>query len=255
MSDYGVDVLAFSPHPDDVEMACGGLLITLADRGHRVGVVDLTEGEMASRGSVEGRRAEAAAATERLGLSFRENLGLPDADLRASAERSSRQVQAIVSVLLRRRPELVLAPWREARHPDHAAASELIRRAIFLAGLSRVAAEHERARWAARQTLYYPLRVQLTPSFVVDVSAAAVRKHEAIRCYASQLSRTGGGAETLASSPMTLAMVEARDRYYGAMLGVAAGEPYRTEATLGLSDPVEHFRANDFEAQLFEERR
>jgi len=253
MTDFGVDVLAFGPHPDDVELFCGGTLIRLAELGHTTCACDLTHGEKASHGTAEERAREAEAASAELGLAFRDNLGLPDTEVAATPE----QVARVVAELRRRRPEIVLAPWVEDRHPDHAAASALIARAVMFAGVRNYAPEAG-PRFVPRRFLYYAMRHRMTPSFIVDTSAAAARKARAIACYASQLSRRSGAGPgdadpTLISAPGAIAAIEARDRYYGSMIGTSHGEPLRSPAALGLVDPVRHFRDNPFtEAHAFE---
>ena len=249
MTDYGVDALAFGAHPDDVELFCGGTLIRLAELGYATGVVDLTRGEKASNGSPEERAREAAAAAAELGLAFRDNLELPDTGL-APVEA---QLVAVVAVLRRRRPEIVLAPWVEDRHPDHAAAAALVARAVFFAGVRRYAPEAG-DRFVPRSLLYYAMRHRMTPTFIVDTSAAAARKARAIACYASQLTRRpGDDTPTLISAPGAAAAIEARDRYYGSMIGASHGEPLRSPSTPGLVDPLRHLRDNPFpEAHAFE---
>ncbi len=245
---YGFDLVAFGPHPDDVELFCGGLLIRLSDLGYRVAVVDLTRGEMATRGTPETRAAEAEAAAAVLGLSHRENLALPDAGLLPN---DPDQVAAIVAALRRLRPELVVAPWSRERHPDHEAASALVTRAVFLAGLRRWSPGRPRDPGALdappftpRQVLYYPMRHLAEPTFIVDTTEAAERKLAAIRCYASQVGPAPGAPETLVGSPLSLTSIDARDRFYGAQIGVAHGEPFVSPSPVGLVDPVAHFRAN-----------
>lgn len=252
---YGVDVLAFGPHPDDVELFCGGTLRALVLRGHSVGVVDLTRGEKASRGTPETRAREAEAAAAVLGLAFRENLELPDTEL--TAEPTSPQLARVIEVIRRRRPEIVLAPWVEERHPDHVAASQLVTKAVFFAGVRNVESTPAAERFAPRQLLYYQGRYHLTPSFVVDTSAVAVDKQRAIACYGSQLASTTPGAPpTLIGSPRALEAIEARDRWFGSMIGATHGEPLRAAQVMGLVDLVEHYRANPFdEAHAFEPLR
>ena len=259
MTAYGCDALAFGPHPDDVELFCGGTVIRLGELGHRVGVADLTRGEKASHGTPEERARETEAASAELGLAFRDNLGLPDTELAPVPA----QLVEVVALLRRRRPELVLAPWREDRHPDHAAASELVTRAVFFAGVRKFAPETG-ARFVPRQLLYYALRHRFTPSFIVDTSAAAARKARAIACYASQVTRraaapgaaAGDADPTLISAPDALAAIEARDRYYGSMIGASHGEPVRAAATPGVVDLVRQFRDNPFTgAHAFEAER
>ncbi|HZI13312.1 MAG TPA: bacillithiol biosynthesis deacetylase BshB1 [Myxococcus sp.] len=258
-TEYGLDVLAFGPHPDDVELFCGGLLASMAARGHRTGIVDLTRGEKSSRGTPETRAAETDAASRVLGLSLRENLGLPDGWLSPwagfeapEAERPrAAAVARVVEVLRRLRPELVLVPWEEERHPDHEAASALVTRALFFATVRRFEAEPPGAPFTPRQVLYYPLRHLAAPSFVADVSAVYERKVAAVRCYASQVEPRPDAPPTLVGSPLSLSSLEARDRFYGAQIGVMHGEPYVVRETLGLADPLEHFRRNSFAKPLF----
>lgn len=253
MSTPNIDVLAVGPHPDDVELFCGGTVIRMVQLGHRVAVLDLTAGELASRGTPTVRRAEAEAAAEVMGLIRRDNLGLPDGGLEPGTDDG--QVRATVDALRRLRPELVLIPWLEARHPDHAAAGHLLRKAVFMAGLRHyeTPVTNEPHRPAV---LFYALRHRFVPSFVVDTSLAAELKTKAIQCHQSQVGPTpdpSTGASTLVGSPRALQAIEARDRYYGSFIGVSHGEPFRVEATMGLTDPLEHFRANPFsEAHAFE---
>jgi N-acetylglucosamine malate deacetylase 1 len=253
---YGVDALAFGPHPDDVELFCGGTIARLGELGYTTAVVDLTRGERASHGSLEERARETEAASAELGLAFRDNVGLPDTGLAATAE----QITAVVGVLRRRRPELVLVPWIEDRHPDHGAAGALVTRAVYFAGVRRYAPEHGE-RFVPRQVLYYAMRHRITPSFIVDTSSVAARKARAIACYASQIIRRGGGGggdagdadATLISSPLATQAIEARDRYYGSMIGATHGEPLRSPNVPGLVDPIRQFRDNPFaEAHAFE---
>ena len=242
MTDFGIDVLAFGAHPDDVELFCGGTVIRLVELGYAVGVVDLTRGEKASHGTVEGRARETDAASAELGLTWRDNLELPDTELAATTA----QISAVVAALRQDRPELVLAPWSEDRHPDHAAASELVSRAVFFAGVQKFAPETGE-RFVPRQLLYYSMRHRMTPSFIIDTSASAARKARAIACYKSQVTRRAGDdAPTLISAPGAIAAIDARDRYYGSMIGVTHGEAVRTAMTPGLVDPVRHFRDNPF---------
>jgi N-acetylglucosamine malate deacetylase 1 len=253
MSEFGIDVLAFGPHPDDVELFCGGTLLRLADLGHTTGIVDLSRGELASHGTPEERASEAAGASVVLGLSFRENLALPDGAIDAAC---GDQLARVVEVLRRQRPEIVLVPFIEERHPDHVAASQLLRRALFFAGLAKFQSEPAAQRFSPRQVLYYAMRYRMTPSFVIDTSAVWTRKAQAIACYASQVTRRPGEPETLISSPRALEAIEARDRFHGSMIGVSHGEPLRSESALGLVDPVAHFRHNPFrEAHAFEALR
>lgn len=250
MSDAAVDVLAVGPHPDDVELFCGGTVARMVQLGYRVGIVDLTAGERASNGTVAERTEEAKAAATVLGVSARENLGLADGGIMPGTAED--QVAAVVSMLRRWRPEFLIVPWISARHPDHAAAGHLMRRAAFMAGLHRFAPD-DQAPHRPTRVLYYQNRHRFTPTFVVDISAAAETKMRAIRCHRSQVAPRDGAA-TLVGAPDAVAIVETRDRYFGGFIGVSHAEPFRVEETLGLSDPIQHFRDNAFgPAHAFEE--
>jgi bacillithiol biosynthesis deacetylase BshB1 len=229
-------VLALGAHPDDVELCCGGWLLLAEQRGQRVVVVDLTRGELATNGTVEERAAEAQAAAAVLGLALRENLGLPDGGLRADDEE---QLAAVVGALRRHRPQLLLAPCLEARHPDHAAAGLLAQRATFFAGLRRYRPELGAPHRPLR-LLSYPERHDVRADLVVDVSAVYERKLAAVRCHRSQF----GGEQTLLVQPLGLEAFTVRDRYWGASIGVSHGEPYVLGAPVPISDPVAHFAAH-----------
>ncbi|MCA9670279.1 MAG: bacillithiol biosynthesis deacetylase BshB1 [Myxococcales bacterium] len=235
--------LALAPHPDDAEICCGGLLASLAARGYDVGILDLTAGELATQGTPEQRAEESRLAAEALGLGVRENLGLPDGGLDAG---DREQLAQLVGALRRLRPELVLAPYREARHPDHVAASALAERAVFFCGLRRFDAPGAHAPFRPRALLSYQMRVALRPSFVVDISAHVEAKRTAIRAHASQIARDparavpspDGPSGTTVSSPSLLEQLDARDRYFGAMIGATHGEPYLAAQALPVADPV-----------------
>jgi bacillithiol biosynthesis deacetylase BshB1 len=225
-------------------------------------VVDLTRGELASHGTVEERAREAEAASRVLGLSFRENLGLPDGFIfpwsgyeAPSEDAKGSHLGRAVEELRRRRPEIVLLPWIEERHPDHAAAGILLTKAVFFAGLRKFETESPTERFVPRQVLYYEMRHRMGATFIVDTSNAWERKAQAIACHASQVTLRPD-APTLISSPRALEAIQARDRYYGSMIGVRYGEALKSLNTLGLVDPVAHFRVNPCsEAHAFEARR
>ena len=251
---FGIDVVAFGPHPDDVEIFCGGVMITLADRGYRTGIVDLSRGELASQGTVDERAREAEAAAVILGVAVRENLGLPDGFIDPSPD--SPHLPIAVAAIRRLRPELLLLPWVEERHPDHAAASALMTRAAFFSGLRNFGTPGRLPSFAPRQVFYYEMRHRMTPSVVVDTSKAWERKARAIACHASQVTRKDASAATLISSPLAIEAIEARDRYRGSTIGVRHGEALYSPQAMGLVDPLAHIRANPFtQAHAFEAQR
>jgi bacillithiol biosynthesis deacetylase BshB1 len=225
-----VDALFFGAHPDDVELTSGGLAARLAAHGHAVAIVDLTRGEAASRGTPEGRAAEAQAAARALGVSKRVTLGLPDLGI---DRRDPAQLRAVVACLRAERPTLVVAPDRDDAHPDHVEGAALITSACYLSGLARFDAPGERFR--PRRVLYAVYRSARTPHLVVDVSAVWQKRVAALAAHASQLAG-GAGPDTYLTHPDFLAEVEARARAFGAMIGVRHGEGYRSRGPLAVED-------------------
>ncbi|MBX7139059.1 MAG: bacillithiol biosynthesis deacetylase BshB1 [Oligoflexia bacterium] len=247
------DLAVVSPHPDDAEMWCGGLLAKMAALGRSTAIVDLSEGELGSRGSVQLRAKEAAQASAELSVKQRFQAGLPDGRINPADEE---QVDKVVAVLREVRAEVLVVPYEQERHPDHSAASRLLRRAVFLAGLVKFKAGGVGLRpWATKQLLFYPMRVQAAPTFIVDTSEFQTQKLAAIKAYGTQFGLVGNGPATLLSSELSLQSIETRDRFFGAMIGVSHGEPYLALSPLRVADPVDFFRNNStFSALLFPER-
>jgi bacillithiol biosynthesis deacetylase BshB1 len=217
--DRPLDILAFSPHPDDAELGCGGSLILAADKGLRVAIADLSAGEMSSRGSLELRQREKDEAAKLLGLCERWLVGLPDSEIGTDPA----QRLPLIQLIRRTRPRLVLAPHCQDRHPDHAAAGKLVEEACFFAGVRKIGTGEPHRP----ERLYsYMIHRPFTPSFVVDISAVWTRKMAAVTAYKSQFQTDGSGPETAISRPNFLRLVEARAIYFGAMIGVAYGEPF-----------------------------
>lgn len=232
------DVLAFGPHPDDVEICAGGLLARLGDAGYRCVIVDVTRGEAATRGTPETRAEEAAAAAACLGLVGRENLGLPDAGVRVCAEME----EPVVAAIRRWRPKVVLSPCREDRHPDHVASANLIFRAFYAATIA-LAPGGGLPPHRPDALIEYFGHLEPTPSFVVDVSDVWERRMDAVRCYASQFGSEGDDAPvTNISSPEFIDRVESRFRYWGSRIGARYGEPFRVDRAVAVDDPVQTFR-------------
>lgn len=226
-----VDVVFFGAHPDDVEWGVGGTALLLRDKGVSFAIVDLTSGEMGSRGTPEERESEAAQAAEFLGAAARETLNLPDCGLVDSP--ANRQLAA--SVIRRYRPKIVLAPLWEDRHPDHAAAGLIIRNAQLYGALSKLNdpnPPHKPARF-----LFYTLHKFQQPSLVVDTSAVFQAKLELLRLHRSQFAKTAGEFGVLAHGVGDyLFGLESRDRYFGSMIGVKFGEPLIADQPLALRD-------------------
>jgi bacillithiol biosynthesis deacetylase BshB1 len=228
-----VDVLIFGPHPDDIEICAGGLALVLAARGYTVGGVDLTAGESGSRGDMAVRKQEAAAGSGLLGLEFRECLGLPDGGVRN--DEHSRDL--VIDVIRRHKPRLVVAPVPIDHHPDHSRAGELVKEARFLAGCARIGPPGDPHR--PGRTLFYPSREIVAPSLIVDVSGVYERKMKAVRAHASQLhDPSSEEPPTVIASEDFLLSIEARERHYGAQIGVSHGEAYVVDGPLAVDDPV-----------------
>jgi bacillithiol biosynthesis deacetylase BshB1 len=224
-----VDLLAFGPHPDDIEIGMGGTLAKHAALGTRIGLCDLTRGEMGSNGTPEERVAEADAAARVLGAAWRINLGLPDGGLSPT----SGQVSAIVELIRRAQPAIVAVPHVSDRHPDHPAAHHLLLRAIFDAGLRRFAATG--VPWRTSAVCSYFINDFAVPSFVVDVSEVYGRKREALECYRSQFRTDSPGAvATRLTSPLFTQLVESRDAQFGAQAGVRWAEGFVVQQPLRL---------------------
>ena len=228
-----VDVLIFGPHPDDIEILAGGLALRLADQGYTVGGVDMTRGEAGTRGTAEQRAAEAVRGGELLGLSFRENLGLPDGGL--AADEASRDL--VIDAIRRHRPRLVVGPVPRGFHPDHVRTGQLLKDARFLAGCSRIGPPGE--PWRPGRVLQYPSRQPELPDLVIDISAYHDQKMEAVRAHASQLFNPDSSEQlTAIASPGFLEGIEARTRYYGSMIGATHGEPFMLDGPIAVDDPV-----------------
>lgn len=233
----GLDVLAISPHPDDVELACGGTIALLTAAGRRVGILHLTSGEAGTRGTPEGRRDEAERAGRELGADRVDFLDCGDGALRTGTE----EEDALIEVLRRHRPELVLAPPAVDRHPDHGRAHSLISAAVFYSGLAKRGGGLEPHRPAA--VFHYMLHDSFEPRFVVDVTAVWERKLAALAAYESQLYQSDGrpdhGPPTKVASRQYHAAVEGRARHFGLVIGAEFGEPFGSRLPLAVKDPLE----------------
>ncbi len=230
-----LDVLAFGAHPDDVDMTAGGLLCRLVDSGLKVGIIDLTRGELGTRGTPEIRTEEAQAAAGILGVRIRECLDMPDGGVTNSAESRLE----VIRVLRKYRPPLLIIPYWECEHPDHANAGTLVKESAYFAGLKKLDTGQERFR--PRRIIHYMTRYRFEPSFVVPIDEYHERKMEAVRAHASQFYRPDavGEDDTRISRPGFLDFLTLRDRTYGAMVGATYGEPYYMHGTMRIDDPFE----------------
>lgn len=213
-----LDLLVFGPHPDDIEIGLGGSIAKHAAAGHRVGLCDLTRGELGSNGTVEERAAEGEAARRVLGAAFRDNLRWPDGAIGGETH-----VREAASYIRTRRPRAIAIPHWHDRHPDHLSASQTLTRAIFNAGLRRFDADGE--PWRPAWVCYYFINDASPVSFVIDVSAHYEIKRRALACYASQFTAAAPGAvDTRLTSPRFAQLIESRDAQFGALAGVAFAE-------------------------------
>jgi bacillithiol biosynthesis deacetylase BshB1 len=227
-----LDLLALAAHPDDVEQTCGGTLIRMAELGYRCGALDLTQGEMGTRGTPEIRLEEAQAAARHMLLSWRGNMRFPDARLENTI--SARMSLAVE--LRRIQPRVLILPYWEARHPDHYRASEIGYEAAFLAGLRRLDEYTEPHR--PFKVLYASLYANVTPSFVVDISAQFERRMEALLAYESQYGAQDTASHLFPDPGEVRDRLASIARFYGNLIGTRYGEPYVVKETLKVDDIV-----------------
>ncbi len=228
-----LDVLAIAAHPDDVEQTCGGTLIATSELGYRTGVLDLTAGDMGSRGAPDLRIRESQTAALHLLLSWRQNLRWPDARL----ENTITARMTLAGVIRRLRPRVVILPYWTGRHPDHYRASEIGYEACFLAGLRRL--EEDTPPHRPFKILYSSLYANVTPSFVVDISRQFDRRMAALLSYTSQYGEDADTASDLFPSHVEVEeRLAAVARFYGNLIGVKYGEPFVVKESMQVSDIV-----------------
>jgi len=231
-----LDVLAIGAHPDDVELTCGGTIIKLVKQGRRVGILDLTQGELGTRGDRRIRAQEAAKAAAVMGVALRENLKLPDGNIESSLDNRLALVRAIRTW----KPDVLLFPYSVDRHPDHERAHLLCREAWFSAGLQKVRTTvRGRSQDPFRPRAYYHYMqwYEFVPSFIVDVSAEFEQRMETMRAYRSQFyDPASRERETVLSTPEFLEMIRTRLECYGDRIGKKYGEPFLSPASLEVKD-------------------
>ncbi len=231
-----VDVLAIGAHPDDADLGVGGFLCTLADAGKTTAILDLTQGELGSRGTVAEREVEAAESARLLGLTARINARLPDGGIANTPE----QRRVVVEIIRQLRPRIVIGPLRPDRHPDHEAAHDLVKDAHFFSGVHGLKTESPayRAQSLYGYTAYF--EGANTPTHVVDISAVFDRKLEALRAFKSQLHNVDyNGPETLVASSQFWDAITTRAAYWGNTIGVRYGEPLYGTLPLAMNLPPE----------------
>lgn len=230
-----LDLLAIAAHPDDVELTCGGTLIKMGQRGYKTGVLDLTRGEMGTRGTPETRLREAAEAGRIMGLTTRANLALPDARL----EVSEKYKMAVAAKIRKWQPKTVILPYWEGRHPDHYNAAKLAYEGCFLAGLKQmpIAGEAYRPFKILYATTYDET---VRPSFLVDITEQFERRHRAILAYQSQFRPKKRASKSKVYIPLDELedRVNLTSRHYGRMIGVKYAEPFLVREVMQVDDVV-----------------
>lgn len=227
-----VDVLAIAAHPDDVEQTCGGTLLKMAEAGYTTGIIDLTAGDMGTRGTPETRVLESQAAGKILGVQVRENLHFPDARL----ENTMAGRMTLAHRIRELRPRTVILPYWDGRHPDHYRASEMGYEACFLAGLRKIDQYTEPHR--PYKILYASLYANVTPTFVVDITKHLDRRMESLLAYASQYGAASEGGTLFPDEAEIRDRLSAMARFYGNLIGVKYGEPYVMKETMRVDDVV-----------------
>jgi bacillithiol biosynthesis deacetylase BshB1 len=224
-----LDVLVFAAHPDDAELSMGGTIAKLTGGGVKVGIVDLSKGELGTRGSAEIRMEEAHRAGEILKISIRENLGFKDGSLKFNDE----YLKTIITYIRKYTPKIIFAPYYNDRHPDHSDTSQLIKEAYFFSGLTKIITEDNgiiQLAYRPRKLFYYMQSYDAKPSFVIDISATFETKMEAVKAYATQFYNPDSKEpETFISSLNFVKYLDARARYFGFKIGKDYGEPFFCE--------------------------
>ncbi len=231
-----LDILAFAAHPDDVELACSGTVIKHVNAGRKVGVVDLTRGELGTRGNPDIREEEANRAAKIMGLSIRDNLGFRDIFF---TNDEAHQLE-VVKKIRQYQPDIVLANAVYDRHPDHPRASQLISQVCFMAGLSKmetIAGGKIQKEWKPTVIYHYVQSSYVKPDFVVDISESWDRKMESIKAYSSQFHNPDSNEpETFISSSQFLDLINARSLDLGKTIGASHGEGFTVERVPGIKD-------------------
>jgi bacillithiol biosynthesis deacetylase BshB1 len=220
-----LDMLAISPHPDDVELCCGGLIAKMAGKGYHVGIIDLTRGELGTEGTGDIRMQEATKAADLLGVQIRENMDLGDCEVASGFD----EARKLADLIRQYKPSLIVAPYGDDHHPDHAASRKLVDKAVFLSTLSKVQTDHEVHQF--EMVAYYMLHKTFDPLFIVDVTQNYEKKLKAIKAYKSQM-------KLMLETEGLLTSIELRDQIYGSRAGVKYGEPFFYRTPLLIDDPV-----------------
>lgn len=233
-----VDILAFGVHPDDVELGCSGTIIASVQQGKKVAIVDLTQGELGTRGTIETRRTEAANAAKIMGVSLRENLQMADGFFQIDET----NIRKVITAIRKYQPEIVLCNALEDRHPDHGRSSQLVEEAAFMAGLRKIetkAGGSAQEAWRPKHVFHYVQDRYLQPDFVFDISDQMTQKLEAVQAYTTQFFNpqlSDDEPQTYISTPDFLETIKARALMMGKKIGVRYAEGYLTKKMVGITD-------------------
>lgn len=229
-----LDILVLAAHPDDAELGCAGTILSHVAHGKKVGIADLTKGEMGTRGTPEIREQEAHASAKILGLQVRENLGLPDMFFQNDLASQLK----VITVIRKYRPEIILANAKYDRHPDHGRGAQLAFDTFFMAGLTKIETEHDGKKqdpWRPKALYHYIQSIQVKPDFVMNVSSVWDKKLASIKAFKSQFyDPESNEPETYISKPGFLQMVEARGKEFGHSIGVEYGEGFTVNRNIGV---------------------
>ena len=226
-----LDILAFGAHPDDVELSCSGTLLIEKQRGKKVGIIDLTEGELGTRGSIATRRQESAEASVIMGIDVRENLGLPDGFLSNDKD----TLLKVIEVIRKYQPDIIICNAIQDRHPDHGKAAGLVQDASFLSGLLKVETKEYNVPWRPKHVFHYIQDSYIEPNFIVDISPVFEKKMDAIKAYKTQFHNDEiEGPETYISRPGFLEFIVNRCKIFGKRIGVEYAEGFVTKKDIGI---------------------
>jgi bacillithiol biosynthesis deacetylase BshB1 len=230
-----LDALFFAAHPDDIELSCGGTLAKLVKIGKKVGIIDLTQGELGTRGSKNLRLTEAQKAGRTLGVLVRENLKFKDGNIVNSYANRLK----VITVLRKYRPEIIFVPYFNDRHPDHIHASLLVKESAFYSGLMKITtriSSKSQNHFRPKKIIFYMQTYTFNPTFIIDISEEFGLKMKAIRCYSSQFyNPINKEPQTFISDKKFIEYIESRASFYGFQIGVKYGEPYFIEGNIKLS--------------------
>lgn len=221
-----LDVLFFAAHPDDIELSCGGTVIKFVKSNKRAGIIDLTRGELGTRGTAKIRHSEVEKASKVMGIEVRENMHLPDGNIEINLKNKT----DVIKIIRHYKPEIIFLPYPDDRHPDHINSSNLIKDAAFYSGLQKIETKKGgkiQKPHRPKKNIYFMQSYTFEPSFIIDISDEFNKKMEAIRCYSSQFYNPNSKEpNTFISDKNFIEHLEARAKFYGFQIGAKYGEPF-----------------------------